>query len=256
MENIKKIYFAIVFALIVAAFHLLKTQANTEIFIYLNSISSLFPKWIWANITFFGDGLFVFLMLSFFVRKNQHVLWSGFFSGLITLLLVNFLKSYFDIPRPAGVLDINSFNIIGPILKKRAFPSGHTATIFTLVGILGLYLKSTKIKIVLFSLGLLVGFSRIAVGAHWLSDILFGISIGLISSLIAYYLVQKLKIKSSIDVDLTFSGILLLTAIYFIAFYDSSFQEVFLLQLIFGTIFILKLSFDLFILIKHKTKAV
>jgi membrane-associated phospholipid phosphatase len=184
----------------------------------------------------------------------MQVLWSGFFAGLITLLLVNFLKSYFDVPRPAGVLDINSFNIIGPMLKKRAFPSGHTATIFTLVGILGLYLKSAKIKIILLNLGLLVGFSRIAVGAHWPSDILFGISIGLISSLIAYSLVQNLKIKSSTNVDLIFAGMLLFSAIYFITFYDSSLQEVFLLQLIFGMIFLLKLSFDLFILIKNKRK--
>ncbi len=254
MENIKKIYFGLAFALAVAAFELIKTQANTEIFISFNSISLLFPKWIWANITFLGDGLFVFLVLSFFVRKNMQVLWSGFFAGLITLLLVNFLKSYFDVPRPAGVLDINSFNIIGPMLKKRAFPSGHTATIFTLVGILGLYLKSAKIKIILLNLGLLVGFSRIAVGAHWPSDILFGISIGLISSLIAYSLVQNLKIKSSTNVDLIFAGMLLFSAIYFITFYDSSLQEVFLLQLIFGMIFLLKLSFDLFILIKNKRK--
>lgn len=79
---------------------------------------------------------------------------------------------------------INTMGVTSEEFKS--FPSGHTATIFSLIPFL-VYLpkineKYCKYETILFYIGLiwilLVAFSRILVGAHFLTDVSFGLLIG------------------------------------------------------------------------------
>jgi membrane-associated phospholipid phosphatase len=63
---------------------------------------------------------------------------------------------------------------------QASFPSGHTITAFAAAWTLGLFLP--KWRIVLFSLAILVGISRIMVGAHYPADVLAGAAVGLVSA--------------------------------------------------------------------------
>ena len=73
---------------------------------------------------------------------------------------------------------------------SNSFPSGHTATTFTFAHILhkeygGI---SPWISIGGYSLATATAFSRVMNNRHWLSDILFGAGIGIISTELGYYL--------------------------------------------------------------------
>jgi len=68
-----------------------------------------------------------------------------------------------------------------------AMPSGHSADVFTGAVLLALVLKSRKLRFLLLATALLAGFSRVAVAAHWPSDVLIG---GLIGSCCAYVLMR------------------------------------------------------------------
>ena len=79
---------------------------------------------------------------------------------------------------------INTMGVTSEEFKS--FPSGHTATIFSLIPFL-VYLpkineKYCKYETILFYIGLiwilLVAFSRMLVGAHFLTDVSFGLLIG------------------------------------------------------------------------------
>jgi len=117
----------------------------------------------------------------YFLRKRQPywlaAIWLSVFGGI---LLNKLLKYIFHRPRP---------HFDDPILAltSYSFPSGHTMAATVLYGVLAALLvtrvkrRSLRLVIVL-SAGLLiglVGFSRMYLGAHYLSDVLGAIAEGL-----------------------------------------------------------------------------
>tara|TARA_Y200000002_G_C22631207_1_gene642606 strand:- start:497 stop:1192 length:696 start_codon:yes stop_codon:yes gene_type:complete len=75
-----------------------------------------------------------------------------------------------------------------------AMPSGHSADVFTGAVLLALVLKSGGLRLLLLASAVLAGFSRVAVAAHWPSDVLVG---GLIGSCCAYGLIRLYPLRSS-----------------------------------------------------------
>jgi hypothetical protein len=100
-------------------------------------------------------------------------------------------KQLFADPRPAGVLAQTDFHIIGDVLKKYSFPSGHTTTAFAMAGFIMLTFASLPMRIFVFLLALVAGLSRISVGAHWPEDVLAGAALGFIIA----YLGSLLSLK-------------------------------------------------------------
>lgn len=103
--------------------------------------------------------------------------WCSVFGGM---LLNWYLKFVFHRPRP---------HFDDPILSlaSYSFPSGHTMTATVLYGVLGVLLitmterRSIRVLVILLASCLiaLVGFSRMYLGAHYLSDVLGAIAEGL-----------------------------------------------------------------------------
>ncbi|MCX7956377.1 MAG: glycosyltransferase family 39 protein [Endomicrobia bacterium] len=111
-------------------------------------------------------------------------------------LLVHILKSVFDKPRPLKLFfDIlnQPINVIGEHLREYGFPSGHTFLAFATYEFLSDRINKKTIKVLLFILALLVGISRILVGAHFLSDVIAGMIIGIVFSSICLKLEKKLS---------------------------------------------------------------
>lgn len=61
-----------------------------------------------------------------------------------------------------------------------SMPSGHSFASFA--GLVMLGLLAPKIKWATWSLAILIGFSRVCVGAHWPSDVIFGAFIGMVAA--------------------------------------------------------------------------
>ncbi|MDR1697008.1 MAG: phosphatase PAP2 family protein [Rickettsiales bacterium] len=74
-----------------------------------------------------------------------------------------------------------------------SMPSGHTAATFAALVALGLCIP--KWKPYTWGLAILIAVSRICVGAHWPSDVIFGAFIGMTAADAAFSLVRKLVIK-------------------------------------------------------------
>jgi len=150
-------------------------------FLYLNHLTQALPNRFWAALTFLGNGWGAFAIAFPLLILAPRLLTAGLFAGAISGIATAILKPLFSLPRPANLLADGSFNRVGELLLNNSMPSGHTLTAFAIAS--ALYLsyspKHKKALLILFILATFVGVSRIAVGAHWITDVLTGMGAGL-----------------------------------------------------------------------------
>jgi membrane-associated phospholipid phosphatase len=150
--------------------HTHRSPRLTTVFLIVTSFGSTTPVILIAIIV----GLYLLW------RRQPYwlaAIWSSVFGGM---LLNKYLKLVFYRPRPL-------FN--NPILAFTgySFPSGHTMAATVLYGVLAVFLVATinrrsyRVLVVLVASCLigLVGFSRMYLGAHYLSDVVGAIAEGL-----------------------------------------------------------------------------
>ncbi|MBO5209765.1 MAG: phosphatase PAP2 family protein [Lachnospiraceae bacterium] len=128
-------------------------------------------------------------------RRTRQIGLMGIFALLGSLLVNNiFLKNIVDRARPYEVIEGLKLLIREPV--DSSFPSGHTASSFAVACILFRKLPR-KWGIPALVLAGIIAFSRLYLGAHFLSDILFGMLSGILISYMAQWLVEKVIYKES-----------------------------------------------------------
>lgn len=135
----------------------------------------------------------------FFIIRKANLAFYILVSVGTGVLFSNFLKSYFDRPRP----DLVPY---GSIIYTASLPSGHalmSAVVYlTLGAIIAETQSSRSVKIYILSIAtmisVLVGISRVYLGVHWPSDVLAGwlagVSWALMFWLVVHYS-RNIKIK-------------------------------------------------------------
>ena len=74
-----------------------------------------------------------------------------------------------------------------------SWPSGHTTTAFAFV--VAIVLLAPRTKYILLPFAILAGYSRMAVDAHYLADVIMGATIGTVGAILVFqWLAPKLKI--------------------------------------------------------------
>lgn len=168
-------------------------EFQSSSFLFINRFTQLLPDTFWAWLTFFGNGWGLFALTFPLLLLAPRMLSAGIFSGAIAAVISPILKNTFNVPRPAGILTEGSFYQIGDALLHKAFPSGHTLTAFAIAS--AFYFSASKDKrvplLLLFVLAALVGISRNAVGAHWLTDVLGGAGVGIWCGMIGAFIANQ-----------------------------------------------------------------
>lgn len=148
----------------------IRTPVGVEFMYILTSIFKVIPFSV------------IVLFSAVFVYKKRGILYSILlsFSFVSVSVLAWLLKNITNINRPIDILVAET---------DKSFPSWHAAAATVFFGML-IYIFSDKlngIKKVIFNafcilMILLISFSRLYLGAHWLSDVLGGIILGLLVS--------------------------------------------------------------------------
>ena len=189
--------------LLVLAFWLQTLPPQRDLFLTLNRWAALYPAGLWSFLTLLGEADILFVLLSPLLlwrpQSMMAVLAAIPMGGLFSVVF----KRLYEAPRPAAVLDVAQFQVIGPLLHNVSFPSGHTisafagaaavlATLFTqmspasknrLANAGSVNAIAVMGFVAVFSLATAIGFSRVAVGAHWPVDVLAGASGGWLAGL-------------------------------------------------------------------------
>lgn len=122
----------------------------------------------------------VILLLS---KKTRNVGYMSACALLLSLLINNLLlKNLIARTRPYEALE--GLTLLIPPPPDYSFPSGHTASSFAMAGVLYRKLPG-KLGIAAVVLAFLIALSRLYLGAHYPSDILFGMFSGILISIVS-----------------------------------------------------------------------
>jgi membrane-associated phospholipid phosphatase len=168
-------------------------------FLLLNTFHNKFLDQLFLSITFFGDGILAILVcLILFLFKKKHESLFLLISFVLSSILAQVLKNSFHRLRPVNFFhDYSYHKLIEGFTNSVycSFPSGHTTTIFTLATMVVFFTKKRSYHILALTLAILVGYSRIYLGQHFLEDVIFGAIIGTSISLLIGSFFLKVNIK-------------------------------------------------------------
>jgi membrane-associated phospholipid phosphatase len=126
--------------------------------------------------------------------KNSYVFYV-FCSVVLSLLTCGVLKVLIGRSRPIMYDALGKTFFVPGTLEHvfNSMPSGHTAVSFAGLVMIGMLFP--KIKWATWTLAILIGLSRIYVGAHWTSDVIFGAFIGIVCADVVKSVLKKINTK-------------------------------------------------------------
>lgn len=164
-----------------------------QLFLEMHHVHTAALDFIFRYLTHLGDGLFwvvVVLTLAFYRFGYASFLALCF---ALSGLLAQFLKKlvFPGALRPMGWfgsdekialmegVDLHAFH---------SFPSGHTATAFSLLFAVALISPRKWLGVPLLLLAVFIGYSRVYIGQHFFEDVYFGSVVGVLCTLIVWLL--------------------------------------------------------------------
>jgi membrane-associated phospholipid phosphatase len=185
ISAVKLASLSISFAMACAALciFLISSEVNQIWMLAIHS-SPILPPSLWALINLGGDAWVVLLTLLIIERRPGEVTSWVLKTWLLGAVLSQFIKHFYPLPRPASVLGLESLSLIDqPPLVSGSMPSGHALAAVSCALIACVLLRArgvTWVYLMLIAiLAGLVAWARVAVGAHWPSDVIAGAGLAL-----------------------------------------------------------------------------
>ncbi len=205
-----KIFFILFLLMVIGSSYIIINFEKAFFLEFLDKHRTPYINKAFIQITKIGEYYTYVFLFFYFLYKKSRVSFSILFLGAVMPLVSYFLKQYFKHPRPLTYFrkTIDSFPVeiidgVSYHSGHNSFPSGHTMAAFSIFTLLSLFSKNKYFQILYFVLAFLVGFSRIYLAQHFLDDVLFGSTIGVLLGILSYYLFGVILSKNkSLDINL------------------------------------------------------
>ncbi|HKL32669.1 MAG TPA: phosphatase PAP2 family protein [Tangfeifania sp.] len=172
---------------------LILTHNKAELHLISNNVNSLFFDQFFRYATWLGDGVMIAIVgvVLLFVRFRYAI--AFLIGSLVTAGIVNLFKKVLldDMYRPSKYFELYEsaqLHLIEGVKlhSLQSFPSGHTATAFSVFFFLALILKSKPLKLSMLLLAIVVAYSRVYISQHFLIDITAGSAIAVLIMFFTY----------------------------------------------------------------------
>jgi len=153
---------------------------------------------VFEYFTYLGDGAIYIPILIYCIARNRKFFIPTLFCIIICTIITHFLKRmvFPDELRPISLeaQRIMIHKVEGVHMNRlHSFPSGHTSTAFSMALLLTSITKRKIWCYVLPMIALFVGYSRVYLGQHFVSDVFAGMLIGILSAYLSLVLYQWYK---------------------------------------------------------------
>ena len=161
---------------------------KNKLFLMLNGNMGIVADYVFAFFTWLGNGSLwvVLLLITLFVLRRKDA-WPLLVGGFILSTILTQICKYWIIPREprpwSAFTDHSLFHhvsFVEPLLIS-SFPSGHTATAFSIYLTLCLLIRKKWWVMTGLLYAILVGYSRIYLAQHFPFDVAAGIIVAIIS---------------------------------------------------------------------------
>ena len=189
---------------------LLGAYGNSVLFLFVNENHSEFGDFLFFCITNLGDGIIAFLLILSLLRVSYRDAITFLIITLLITLIVGLSKYYFftELARPVFYFrNTKLLHLVSGYHPSNmgTFPSGHTATIFSVCLYLSIYSKSKVVKMLLFIIALSVGYSRVYLSEHFPADVVAGAFVGISVTLLCYCY-SRLFMNSWLDNNIIYTS--------------------------------------------------
>jgi membrane-associated phospholipid phosphatase len=160
--------------------------------LFFNACSYLAEGWIWIP--------YFMVMFGWYKKEAVFILLNFLISTLLTQIPKNFIWDKVSRPMASGIPQDQIHTVKGVEMHLwNSFPSGHTATAFTLF-LLTVYLFPKKGVLAIGALyAIACGYSRVYLGQHFPLDVAGGITVAIITILLSIYIKRNEKKNLSIN---------------------------------------------------------
>ncbi len=194
------VLFCLVMIFLVSVF--VAIYGRQDSFLLINSFNSEQSDYFFTYFTYLGDGilwvpLFLYVLLykrDYFIMVLAAVIICTIFTHLFKRII------FADEARPLRALHDLARAV--PLMKGKdaysnSFPSGHTSTAFTLALLLAHIINKNWAVIFFPLIAFFVGYSRVYLAQHFVTDVLAGIIVGILSSYLSILIYLYFKTKKA-----------------------------------------------------------
>ena len=196
---LRAVFFSLLLVFVVGIF--VAIYGKDKSFLVINGAHSTEADYFFNYVTYLGDGL-LWIPLFLYVLIYKRDFFIAVLSALIICTIITHVFKrviFVDEPRPLRLLE-NLARAV-PLVKHNnyvnSFPSGHTSTAFTFALLLA-YIIRKNFAIYAFPIvAFIVGYSRVYLAQHFVTDVLAGMITGIISSYFALVIYEHFRKKKT-----------------------------------------------------------
>jgi membrane-associated phospholipid phosphatase len=185
-----RITIAVCFAILLATIAFFFIYGKTGSFVIINGSYHPVLDKVFQFFTLLGDGMIYVPIVLYCVFYNRHYL-IAVLSGIIICTIITQVMKHYVFPEDLRPFSLQAKRIFVhavpdvPLHRLHSFPSGHTSTAFTMALLLAEVIKKRSWCFILPLIAMLVGYSRVYLAQHFVTDVLAGMTIGMISAYLA-----------------------------------------------------------------------
>lgn len=173
-----------------------------DILKFFEGLRNDFLNTLFEFITIFGEEtILVLLVVTLWFAFDKKIAQKLLFITMASMSVNSVIKNLAQIPRPFASGEVTC--VRPDTATGYSFPSGHTQNFSTWSSVLAAQLKKRWFTAIVVVLILLVAFSRIFLGAHYPSDVVVGMVLGVTFGAVGSIVYDRTKNKNKLYIAMT-----------------------------------------------------